>query len=136
MNQEITIDPEFRELCPPLSSEERDGLLESLQRDGLISPLVVWKHQGATILIGGHNRYEIITQDLEGKDLENEDIKITTKEMYFGSRDIAKNWIIKNQLARRNLSPDAASLLRGKLYNSRKQSRGGDRKSEESKGSK
>jgi hypothetical protein len=29
-------------------------------------------------------------------------------------------WIIANQLGRRNLHPDAASLLRGRLYNMRK----------------
>lgn len=39
------------------------------------------------------------------------------------------NWIIENQLGRRNLHPDQASYLRGKRYNGEKQDKGGDRKS-------
>src|SRR5437899_2373162 len=39
------------------------------------------------------------------------------------------DWIINNQLGRRNLSPEQASYLRGKRYNLEKRPRGGDRKS-------
>ena len=54
----------------------------------------------------GHNRYEIL-QELERLD------EIQTTELVFGTRENALNWIINNQLGRRNLSPDAAALLRG-----------------------
>ena len=40
-----------------------------------------------------------------------------------------KEWIIKNQLGRRNLTEQEASYYRGKLYESRKLNRGGDRNS-------
>ena len=40
-----------------------------------------------------------------------------------------KEWIIKNQLGRRNLTEQEASYYRGKLYESRKLNHGGDRKS-------
>lgn len=41
----------------------------------------------------------------------------------------SSRWIDTNQLGRRNLSPDVASLLRGRIYNRVKKHRGGDRKS-------
>jgi hypothetical protein len=44
--------------------------------------------------------------------------------MRFTSREVAKNWIILNQLGRRNVSPDVAARLRGKLYISRKKEHG------------
>ncbi len=44
--------------------------------------------------------------------------------MRFTSREVAKNWIILNQLGRRNVSPDMAAKLRGMLYISRKKSVG------------
>jgi hypothetical protein len=44
-------------------------------------------------------------------------------------RQAAMNWMINNQLGRRNLHPDQASYLRGKRYNAEKQDKGGDRKS-------
>jgi len=105
----ITIDEEFHNLCPPITDSERGLLRESLNREGLISPLIVWNHEGKTILVDGHNRYEIL-QELERLD------EIQTTELVFGTRENALNWVIKNQLGRRNLAPDAAALLRGKLY--------------------
>jgi hypothetical protein len=44
-------------------------------------------------------------------------------------RDAAEDWIDTNQLGRRNLTPDQASLLRGRRYNRLKKSHGGDRRS-------
>lgn len=45
----------------------------------------------------------------------------------------AINWIIDNQLGRRNLTDAQRSYLRGKRYETEKRDRGGDRKSEEYK---
>ena len=105
----ITIDEEFRAHCPPLAEIERQMLRQDIERSGLLSPLIVWNHEGRSILVDGHNRYEIL-QELEKLD------ELQTTELVFGTREIALNWIINNQLGRRNLSPDAAALLRGKLY--------------------
>ena len=105
----ITIDEEFRAHCPPLTETERQMLRQDIERTGLLSPLIVWNHEGKTILVDGHNRYEIL-QELERLD------ELQTTELVFGTRENALNWIINNQLGRRNLSPDAAALLRGKLY--------------------
>ena len=50
-------------------------------------------------------------------------------EVYLPDIEAAKEWIIKNQLGRRNLTEQEASYYRGKLYETRKQSHGGDRNS-------
>ena len=39
------------------------------------------------------------------------------------------DWIDRNQMGRRNLTPDQFTLLLGRLYNRQKQRHGGDRKS-------
>ena len=52
-----------------------------------------------------------------------------TVEIELPNKEAAKEWIITNQLGRRNLTPMEASYYRGKLYEARKLSHGGDRKS-------
>lgn len=86
----ITIDPEFKALIPPLSTEELHQLEANILQDGCRDPLVVWNG----ILVDGHNRFKICTGN---------DIPFETKEYDFDSRDDAKVWIIDNQLGRRNL---------------------------------
>jgi len=117
----IKIDPEFRDLIPPLSNEELENLHISISNDGCLAPLIVWKQEG--ILLDGHNRYAFCKKC-------DYDFQVT--EIKLPHRESAKNWIILNQLGRRNVSPDVAARLRGKLYLSRKNGNGGDRKSEES----
>lgn len=113
---DILVDREFEQFIRPLSNEERTELKESLSSAGLLSPLIVWKHEGQTILVDGHNRLALWKQ-FQGF---NEDYEFKVQELYFGNRDDVKEWIIKNQLGRRNLSPDDYKLLVGQLYNARK----------------
>lgn len=87
----LKIDPEFKNLIPPLTAEEYAGLEESILQEGCRDALIVW---GDT-LIDGHNRFEICTR-------HNIPYEIT--EMFFPSRDDVKLWMLKNQLSRRNLS--------------------------------
>jgi ParB-like chromosome segregation protein Spo0J len=114
--EQITIDPEFQNLIRPLTEKERNELRESLARNGLLSPLLVWKHEGKNILVDGHNRLSL-WKEYEGFD---ECWEFKTQEVFFTSRDKVKEGIIKNQLGRRNLSPDDFKLLVGQLYNQRK----------------
>lgn len=83
-------------------------------------PLVIWKHEGKNILVDGHNRLSL-WKEFNGF---NDEYELKTQELFFGNRDNAKEWIIKNQLGRRNLSPDDYKLLVGMLYNQRKKSVG------------
>ena len=115
---QIVIDLEFQNLIRPLSDKERAELRDSLSSCGLLMPLVIWKHEGKNILVDGHNRLSL-WKEFDGFDA---DFEFKTQELYFGSRDNVKEWIIKNQLGRRNLSPDDYKLLVGMLYNQRKKS--------------
>lgn len=112
----IKIDQEFKALIPPLSQQERGQLEENIKANGCRDPLVVW--QG--ILIDGHNRYEICTRL---------GIPYSVVEIDLPDRDAAEDWIDANQLGRRNLTPDAFTMLLGRRYERMKKSHGGDRKS-------
>ena len=88
---EITIDPEFKALIPPLAADELRQLEENILRDGCRDPLVVWNG----ILIDGHNRHEICTRH---------GLPFETTAMVFESRAHARIWMRNNQAGRRNLS--------------------------------
>ena len=93
----VVIDEEFKNLIPPLSDEEFRQLEENCVRDGIRDPLVVWPQEdGTDILIDGHNRWKII-----GKHYNS--LCPQFKRMEFESREDAKEWIIRNQLGRRNI---------------------------------
>lgn len=107
--QQIVIDPTFRDLIPPLNQEERAQLEDSLKTDGCRSPLVAW--EGQTILLDGHHRHQICTANK---------IEFEVRYLSFPDRGAAMDWMILNQLGQRNLAPKDAALLRGKLYHSLK----------------
>lgn len=114
----LKIDPEFQGKIPPLTFEELNQLEANILRDGrIINPIIVW--QG--LIVDGHNRYTIAKKHPE--------IPFTVHEKEFASRYEAIIWICKNQLGRRNLTPEQKKYLVGKQYEAEKCSNGGDRKS-------
>lgn len=88
---DLTVDPEFRDLIPPLNEEELKLLEESLVADGCESPLIVWNG----VIVDGHNRYAICRKH---------EIPFAIQEKNFSSRDDAMLWMLRNQLGRRNLN--------------------------------
>ena len=100
------IDPEFKSLIPPLTDGEREHLTTNLLSNGCREPLVVWIEE--RLLLDGHNRHEICTKH---------DIAYKIEEISLGDRQAAINWIVNNQLGRRNLTAAHLSYFRGKLYN-------------------
>lgn len=116
----ILIDDEFQGLIPPLSDIERLQLEQNIEAEGCRDPLVVWlTESGDEILVDGHNRFEIC---------ERLGVEFQTVGIEFATRIEALDWIYRNQLGRRNLSPADASELRGRMYNGRKKKHGGERK--------
>lgn len=110
------IDPEFRTSIPPLSEDEKEQLEAMILADGVvINPLIVWNG----ILVDGHNRYEIIQKHPE--------IKYNVFEKDFPDRFAALAYMYKNQLGRRNLTPELRRYLIGKQYSAEKASKGGSR---------
>lgn len=121
MTDKICIDKEFASLIPPLTDEERQQLEANIvEHGGARDPLTVWGNNNQLTLLDGHNRFEICTR-----------LKLpyTVHKVTFPNRDEASDWIDRNQLGRRNLHPDAFTLLLGRRYNRAKKSHGGDRNS-------
>ncbi|MGD0581150.1 MAG: hypothetical protein ABSC08_19775, partial [Bryobacteraceae bacterium] len=108
----VAIDPEFAAVIPPMGQEEFNLLEANICAEGCRDPLVKWRG----ILLDGHNRLKIC---------ERHDIPFRTVEREFADRQAAKDWILANQLARRNLHGDQFTVLLGQLYNSRKKAAGG-----------
>ena len=111
----LKIDPEFQSQIPPLTDDEFRQLEENILKEGkLISPLIVW----GNTLVDGHNRYEIVQ--------EHPEISFSTMPLPFESREEVLAWICKNQLGRRNLTPEQKKFLIGKQYSIEHRNPGGN----------
>ena len=111
----LKIDPEFQSQIPPLTDDEFKQLEENILKEGkLISPLIVWNHT----LVDGHNRYAILQKHPE--------IYFSTMPLPFESREEVLAWICKNQLGRRNLTPEQKKFLIGKQYSVEHRKPGGN----------
>jgi nucleotide-binding universal stress UspA family protein len=105
----FTIDAEFQSLIPPLTPLEREGLELSIISSGCREPLIIWSEEN--ILIDGHNRHAICVE---------RGIQYQVRAISLPDRVAVIDWIIANQLSRRNLSPFYLSYFRGKYYNREK----------------
>ena len=111
----LKIDPEFQSQIPPLTDDEFKQLEENILKEGkLISPLIVW----GNTLVDGHNRYAILQKHPE--------IYFSTMPLPFESREEVLAWICKNQLGRRNLTPEQKKFLIGKQYSVEHRKPGGN----------
>ena len=98
--QEIIIDKEFQFLLPALDEKTFSDLETMILKHGVRDPLVLWNN----ILIDGYNRHSIATKH---------NLPFNTVSMEFDSRDEVKIWMIENQIARRNLTPNYVRYFRG-----------------------
>ena len=111
----LKIDPEFQSQIPPLTNDEFKQLEENILKEGkLISPLIVWNNT----LVDGHNRYAILQKHPE--------IYFSTMPLRFENREEAIAWICRNQLGRRNLTPEQKKFLIGKQYSVEHRKPGGN----------
>ena len=111
----LKIDPEFQNQIPPLTDDEFKQLEENILKEGkLLSPLIVWNNT----LVDGHNRYAILQKHPE--------IYFSTMPLPFESREEVLAWICKNQLGRRNLTPEQKKFLIGKQYSVEHRKPGGN----------
>ena len=90
-NPELIINPELRDLLPPLDAEELAGLEESILQDGCTDKLIVW----GNILVDGHHRHAICTKHK---------ISFKVKQRDFKNLEDVKLWMWKHQESRRNLT--------------------------------
>ena len=98
--QEIIIDRHFQFLLPVLDEKTFSDLEADILENGVRDPLVLW----GDILIDGYNRHNIA---------KKHGLTFKTVSMEFNSRDDVVIWIIRNQIARRNLTPYQLRYFRG-----------------------
>ena len=111
----LKIDPEFQNQIPPLTDDEYKQLEENILKEGkLLSPLIVWNNT----LVDGHNRYAILQKHPE--------IYFSTMPLRFENREEAVAWICRNQLGRRNFTPEQKKFLIGKQYSVEHRKPGGN----------
>lgn len=111
----LQISAELEPYIFPLTTDEFNQLEANILQEGCRDPLVYWKKGDLDfILIDGHNRFKICSK-------HNIDFKLEQKD--FDSIANVKDWMINNQLGRRNLTPEQSAILRGRLYNQMKQAK-------------
>ena len=100
--KDLTVDKEFEDLLPVLTLEESEKLENSILRYGMLDPIKIWQEPdtGKWIIIDGHNRYNILKKhDIEWHYWQ--DYKIMGE---LESREDVKQWMLEQQLGRRNLT--------------------------------
>lgn len=104
----MKIDQEFKNLIPPLTAEEYAQLEQNCLDYGIRDSLVITSLPGEsdTVLIDGHNRFEIAQKN---------NLSYNVRRLDFKDRDAIKEWIIKNQLGRRNIPAYVRAELALKL---------------------
>ena len=93
---QIHIDGAFRALLPPMSTDMRDALKDSIAEKGVTDPVTVWTERG--IILDGCYRYEIALE----LGIRAEDIPV--REMSFPDESAAKLYRIEHNLVRRQLN--------------------------------
>ena len=120
---DITIIEELDRFLPELDEEEILNLEKEINRDGVRDPLVIWttsiEEEEKHVLVDGHNRLRILQNQLKNE----------APVIYTDFPDIteAKQWMLDNQLSRRNLNVFTRVQLALKLEDELKE-RAADRK--------
>ncbi|MCU0443954.1 MAG: ParB N-terminal domain-containing protein [Microscillaceae bacterium] len=116
VKENIVILPELKAFIPPLSEEEFAHLSESIINEGCRDALILWqreKEEGLEyVIVDGHNRYAICEEN-------NVEFKFIVRE--FDNLEQVKDWMILNQLGKRNITELTKSFLRGTRYELEKQ---------------
>ena len=107
---QLKIDPEFQNQINPPSFEETHQLeMNILKEERVLNPIITWNGY----IVDGHTRYQILRK--------YPFIPFEVIEKEFSSRYEALAWICKNQLGRRNLTPEQKKFLIGKQAEAEKQ---------------
>lgn len=102
--KDLKVDEEFKDLLPVLTPEELEKLENSILQCGLLDPIKIWQEPdtGEWIIIDGHNRYNILKKHKIDWHYW-QDYKIMGE---LETREDVKQWMLEQQLGRRNLSPE------------------------------
>ena len=102
---QLKIAPEFQSKIPPLQFEEEQQLEQNIIAEGrLLNPIITWNGY----ILDGHTRYRILKK--------HGFIKFEVEEIQLANKYEALAWICKNQLGRRNLSPERKKFLLEQIF--------------------
>lgn len=107
----LEIKEEFKKLIPPLTSEEFNQLEQNCLAEGIREAILTWNG----FIIDGHNRFEIANKW---------NLDFQTKSKHFKDEEDVIEWMILNQLGRRNITKEQKDYLIGKRYENEKQKQG------------
>ena len=116
VKEEIRISEKLKNFITPLSKEERTQIEENILQEGCRDALIVWEKGKELILVDGHHRLEIC---------QKHSLPYSLNKKSFKNIDEVHDWMIDNQLGRRNLTTDQLSYFRGLKYLSTKKKKGG-----------
>lgn len=100
--EDLTIDKELEDLLPVLTPDELEKLENSILQYGMLDPIKIWQDPKTDkwTIIDGHNRYNILKKNnIEWHYWQ--DYKIMSE---LETREDVKQWMLEQQLGRRNLS--------------------------------
>lgn len=129
--KELKIDPELKDLLPPLTDEEYKQLEKNIVENGFDKNFPIMEWHG--FIVDGHNRYDIC------KKHNITDYVVGT--LAYETKEEVMEWMLDIQLGRRNLSPIQRIAITEKyrpIYEKQakdnlKLASGGDRRSDEFK---
>lgn len=123
----ILVIPELEALIPPLNFDEAEQLEANLIKNGCREALLIWTTTKNTVnslsedstpcyvLVDGHNRFRICQKNK---------IDFQIHLVSYKNMEEVREFMIDNQIGRRNLTPEQASYLRGMKYLNLKQNKG------------
>ena len=123
--KELTINNELLHLIPRPDSTSRDLLKQAIIDEGIREPLLTAYLDGKLTLIDGYTRYTIAAE------LGHDEIEVNVEDRLNEDIEAIKEQMLIIQLSRRNFTKLQYNDFIGKLYNLRKDARGGDRRSQE-----
>ncbi len=126
--KKLNIDPELRDLLPPLTSDEYKQLEKNIVENGFDRNFPIMEWRG--FIVDGHNRYNIC---------EKHNIEFISGTLAYETKEEVMEWMLDIQLGRRNLSPIQRIAVTEKyrpIYERQakenlKLATGGDRRSED-----
>lgn len=92
--KELKIDPELRDLLPPLTDDEYKQLEKNIVDNGFDRNFPIMEWHG--FIVDGHNRYSICRKH---------NIEYTVGTLAYETKEEVMRWMLDIQLGRRNLTP-------------------------------
>lgn len=113
IKSKIEISEQLRDLIRPLNEMEYNQLEENILAEGCKVPLVVYKEsEERYLIVDGHNRYKICTEH---------GLPYSVEVMDFDGLEQVRQYMINNQLGRRNLTKQEMHYYIGLKYENQKQ---------------